>query len=291
MNYTIENEVLRLSFRSCGAELTSIFNKSSKLEYLWNGDSAYWSYHAPILFPFIGKSMNNQYRAEGKTFPIKQHGFARTNEFNLLQANKNSISFELTYNNELLDIYPYKFSLIISYTLVGNKIDILYTVNNLDIKPIYYSIGAHPAFMCPLLAGESLGDYYLEFNKDEALKQMPVTKDGYFSRDTIDFPITSTHIPLCFELFKADALVFKNLKSDEISIRSLHHQHGITLKFSQFPYLGIWTKYPNAPFICIEPWRGHADYMDFKGDITEKEGVNLLPIGNTSSCKYSVKVF
>ena len=60
------------------------------------------------------------------------------------------ITFQLDYSNETLEVYPYKFTLKIKYTLLEDRVITSYTVINKDNREIFFSIGAHPAFMCPI---------------------------------------------------------------------------------------------------------------------------------------------
>ncbi len=289
MDYTLENQKLVLTFRSQGGELTSIKSKKDDLEYLWKGDPEYWSYHSPVLFPTIGKVINNEYRHEGKTYPLKQHGFARLQEFEA-EKSDSSIAFTLRYSEETLKIYPFKFALTLTYTLKGNEIRVDYKIENLDDGTIHFSIGGHPAFMCPLFPEESLEDYSIVFNKSEDIDLMLITPEGYFKREKQNFGKDMDYIPLRLELFQEDALVFSEMKSSTIAIKSWDHDRGVTMDFSEFPYLGVWTKKEGAPFICLEPWQGHADYADFTGELKDKEGSISLEKGKTFTIGYTLTI-
>ena len=289
MDYTLENKKLLLTFRSQGGELTSIKSKKDDLEYLWKGDPEYWSYHSPVLFPTIGKVINNEYRHEGKTYPLKQHGFARLKEFEA-EKSDSSIAFTLRYSEETLKIYPFKFALTLTYTLKGNEIRVDYRVENLDDETIHFSIGGHPAFMCPLFPEESLEDYSIVFNKSGDIELMTINSEGYFKRKKQHFGKDIDYIPLRLELFQEDALVFSEMKSSTIAIKSWDHDRGVTMDFSEFPYLGVWTKKEGAPFICLEPWQGHADYEDFTGELKDKEGSISLEKGKAFTIGYTLTI-
>ena len=66
MQYTIENEYLRLTVDTHGAEAVSVVNKATGAEMLWCGDPAVWGRHAPILFPYTGKLTGGKMIAKGK---------------------------------------------------------------------------------------------------------------------------------------------------------------------------------------------------------------------------------
>ncbi|MEQ8155088.1 MAG: aldose 1-epimerase family protein [Clostridiaceae bacterium] len=287
MNYEIDNEFLEINADSYGAELHSIKTKNNPTEFLWNGDEKYWKYHAPILFPIVGKVTDNKYRIGGNTFELPQHGFGRVSDFKLIDKSTDSLTFELRFNENSLKVYPYKFSLKVSYTLIENKLKISYIVDNLDNKAIYFSIGAHPAFLCTLAEGETINDYYFEFDQNESTSIMELsTTTGLYTNKNIPFLNNENIIPLSKELFKNDALVFRNLKSNKIFLKSKNHSKYMSMDFTGFPYLGLWSKPTGAPFVCIEPWYGHADYEGFTGDFSDKEGVESLQIGESFSCSY-----
>ncbi|MDV4152603.1 aldose 1-epimerase family protein [Clostridium sp. AL.422] len=289
MKYILENENVKISADTFGGELNNLISKKDNTEYLWNGDEKYWKYHSPILFPIVGKVLNNKYRAEGNEYELPQHGLARTREFNIVENDENHIVFELLWSEDTLKLYPYKFSLRLSYELLENGVKVGYNVKNLDDKDIYFSIGGHPAFICPLFDGEKFEDYYFEFNQKENIGTMELDANkGYFTGKTNEFFNNSNLINLSLDLFKYDALVFNGLKSNLITLKSDKNTRELTMDFSGFPYLALWTKPTGAPFVCIEPWYGHADYADFTGELKDKEGIEKLSIGSEFNAEYKL---
>lgn len=290
MLYTLENENIKVVASTHGGELNSITSKEDGTEYLWNGNKNYWGYHAPILFPIVGKVKDGVYKVDGKEYNLPQHGMARVREFELVEKTDNKLVFELQYSEDTLKVYPYKFSLKITYSLVQDGIITAYTVENKDDKAIYFSIGAHPAFMCPIKGGEIIDDYYFEFNEKETADIMVINKDGYIKKERKEYLSDDNVIKLSFDVFKDDALVFDSLKSNKISLKSVNHDKCITMDFTGFPYMGLWTKVTGAPFVCIEPWYGHADFEDFTGELKDKEGIEKLGVGEVFNSAYTVTI-
>ena len=289
MNYILENNNIKISASTFGGELNNLITKKDNIEFLWNGNEKYWKYHSPILFPIVGKVFNNKYRVENMEYELPQHGLARTREFKMIEKDDNHIVFELLWSEDTLKIYPYKFSLRLSYELLENGVKVGYKVKNLDDKEIYFSIGGHPAFMCPLLSEEKFEDYYFEFNQKENVGTMELDTDkGYLTGNTNEFFNNSNIINLNLELFKYDALVFSNLKSSLITLKSNKNNKELTMDFTGFPYLALWTKPTGAPFICIEPWYGHTDYKDFNGELKDKEGIEKLSIDGEFNAEYKL---
>ena len=286
MIHTLKNDKLTITVADHGAELKSMTGADGT-EYLFDGNPKWWKYTSPVLFPIVGKLVNGKYRAEGKEFDLPGHGFARTSDFECVREDNNEIVFRLNWSDETLKVYPYKFSLEISYILKDNTVDVIWLVKNLDDKPIYFSIGAHPALKCPIVEGENFDDCYLSFNKAEKSARILLLPAGPLSRDRVP-TLDGTTLNLNYDLFKGDALVFDDLKSDEVTICSKKSSKKITVKAKGFPYWGIWTPDKGgAPFLCIEPWHGHADFADFTGDITQKDGINKLDVGQSFDTNYT----
>ncbi|MBD7913898.1 aldose 1-epimerase family protein [Clostridium sp. Sa3CUN1] len=289
MNYILENENIKISTSTFGGELNNLITKNDNIEFLWSGDETYWKYHSPILFPIVGKVLNNKYKAENNEYELPQHGLARTREFNVIEKDNNHITFELLWSEDTLKIYPYKFSLKLTYTLLENGVSVNYNVKNLDNKEIYFSIGGHPAFMCPLLDGEKFEDYYLQFNEKERADIMELDSNtGYFTGETKNFFNNENKINLNLDLFKDDAIVFSDLRSNSITLKNYKNNKELTMDYTGFPYLAIWTKPTGAPFVCIEPWYGHSDYKNFNGDLKDKEGIEKLSINEEFTANYKL---
>ena len=288
MEYSVQNSKLAIKARTHGGEIISILNKENNTEYLWNGNPEYWKYHAPILFPIVGKVVDSKYKVDDNVYELPQHGLARVSEFEMINQKEDEITFELKYSDESLKVYPYKFSLKSNYKLENNTVKVTYIVENLDDKKMYFSIGAHPAFMCPIDENDSLNDCYIEFNKVENSKNVLITEQGYLSHNSNECLKETNKLNLNKELFKDDALVFNDLKSNKMTIKSINNNKSLEVDFTGFPYMGIWAPKDGAPFVCIEPWFGHADYYDFNGDFSEKEGINYLGVGEKFCCSYKI---
>ncbi len=167
MKYAISNHYLSTTIDSLGAQLTSIKKIGQDHEYIWKADPEVWGRHAPLLFPIVGRLKNDQYQFDGKDYSLGQHGFARNQEFEKLAADDDKLIFELKENEETQKSYPFLFSLRVTYTLWKNVLYNRYEVTNTENQDIYFSIGGHPGFTCPIDPNNKRSDYYLEFEKDE----------------------------------------------------------------------------------------------------------------------------
>lgn len=290
-NYTIQNQYLKVGVASKGAELQEIYSLTTNLHYLWSGDANFWGKKSPILFPIVGGLKNNEYTYKGQTYKLTRHGFARDMEFELVQQDEHSLVLKLSHSNETLKLYPFKFDLLVNYTVEKNTIRCTYNVINTDEnEDMLFSIGAHPAFHVPLLCTTKFGDWHLQFSQQENAPIYPLTNEGLIKQNAIPFLQNAQHLSLKKELFYTDALVFKQLKSNEIKLQSEIAENGFTFRFSQFPYFGIWAA-KDAPFVCLEPWCGIADNEHTSGKLEEKEGIISLAASKIFSQFWEVEVY
>ncbi|WP_057936486.1 aldose 1-epimerase family protein [Algoriphagus resistens] len=290
MNFTLESTDLSVKINPVGMELSSIQSKTTGLEYLWQADPAIWKGHAPVLFPIVGALKGGYTTINGKKYEMPKHGLVRnSSKPKLISHTNTTLALRLTWDEESLQKYPYKFQLDMVFSLVGNTLTIKHIVTNQSDESMLYSIGGHPAFNCPLLPDEKYADYSIEFAQPETDATWLIDEAGLIKNQTKPFLENSSSIHLRGSLFDDDALIFKYLKSREVTLR--HQSKGaiLSVQFEDFEYLGIWAK-PGAPFVCIEPWLGIGDSSDSNQQFEEKEGLlNLEP--NQSHVKtYSITI-
>ncbi|OXA70987.1 aldose epimerase [Flavobacterium aquidurense] len=280
MNTTISNPTINASIKHSGAELFSLKNNQNK-EYIWEGNPDFWGKHSPILFPIIGTLKNNTYTINEKEYQLPRHGFARDMDFQLVDKTENSAVFSLKSDAETLKKYPFEFELQLIYTLKETSLDIEYKVINKNQTKMPFSIGAHPA----IALAENFENYAIEFEKEEVLKYYILEHD-LISNKTEVLETSDNLIPLNYQLFENDALIFKSLESNSLTILENSKPY-IKVDFEDFPSLGIWTK-EKAPFVCIEPWLGYSDTSENSGDLFEKEGILVLDANQTFHSKFSI---
>ena len=205
----LQNEFLEVKVKKKGAEIISIFNKKKSFEHIWQADKNSWNQNAPILFPIVGKLKNGHYKIDDKKYKMKNHGFASYSNFQVISKSKIEVILELTSNKQTLKEFPYKFKLIVKYILKGNKVTVENKVLNIDSQKIYFSIGAHPGFSIPYNKNEKYTDYYLEFNKNENVSRLPLTKEkGLLSNNSItNYLNNSNKLKLNHKTFKDRAVI------------------------------------------------------------------------------------
>ena len=279
---TLSNSQISVAIKTLGAELCSIKNKLNR-EFMWEGNPNFWGKHSPVLFPIVGTLKNNTFYHNDTKYTLTRHGFARDMEFELIEKTENSATFSIQSNSATLLNYPFEFELQIQYTLINTTVEIDYKVVNKDNSEIPFSIGAHPAFALP----NSFEDYSLDFEKVEPLEYTLLEND-LVSQQTEKIHTDTNRVPLTYELFKRDALIFKKLQSNSLIIIE-EEKPILKVHFQNFPSLGIWTKV-DAPFICIEPWFGYSDTTESNGNLFEKEGVIVLEANAKFQAKFSIEI-
>ena len=286
---TLENDFIKVRIANKGAELQGLFSKETNIEYLWNGDSEYWGKHSPVLFPIVGSLKNDSYIYKDKTYKLPRHGFARDNEFIPDQLNTAEAVFTLTQSDKTLKVYPFPFELKLNYQIIDRKLILEYTVTNTSSKKMFFSLGAHPAFAVPNTPNTSYEDYYLAFNNDEKLTYWKL-EDGLVANETENIDLSRHRLNLKHDLFYDDALVFKALQSNCISLLNSKNDYGLHFHFDDFPFFGIWSA-KDAPFVCLEPWCGVADSVNHNQQLAYKEGIVKLDAGKSWKRSWEVECF
>lgn len=290
MNKVLKNNLTEVQIKNLGAEVVSFKKTENDCEYVWNGDEKYWSGHAPVLFPIVCAVNNGEIKVDGQIHKVGNHGFARKSEFELIEESDIKAVYRLSYDENTLAMYPFKFDLYVCYTLEGNKLKIDYKVENIDNKEIYFQIGTHPGFNCPLDKGNKFEDYYLQFECNETLERLFMNDANILISNKSEVILENNNIlSLTRELFKDGALVFRNINSKQVVLRSKTTDKSVTLSYENLSYMGLWQA-KDANFVCIEPWHGIADQDNFNGEFKEKEMIINIKEGTNFECNYTIEI-
>ncbi len=288
--HTIQNNRLTVRVKDAGAELCSIKDAAGR-EYLFDANPAYWGRSSPVLFPFVGSLKNKEFLYEGKRYPMGQHGFARDMDFSMIGQEADYICFRLESNEETLARYPLPFALQIGYQLNENAVHVLWKVENPSPeKPLYFSIGAHPAFLCPPEGGGMEG-CYLGFDVPGNLSYQLLNGQGLLVQDMYTLPLEEGLYRLHPGLFDRDALIVEGPQTGRVWLADRDKRPFITVLFKNAPLFGVWSPAgKNAPFVCIEPWYGRCDGVDFSGDLAGRKYGNCILPGGCFQADYKIIV-
>ncbi len=285
----LENEKLHAIIATTGAELQSLVNKETGIEYMWSGDSVYWGKHSPVLFPIVGTLKNDTYYYTDKAYTLQRHGFARDKKFVPTQLSTTEAVFTITQDESTMAVYPFAFTLQLRYQLNNDQLTCSYEVYNSGNVVLLFSVGAHPAFAVPMTKDTDYTDYYLQFNKTEILQRWKLD-DGLIANHAELLPTENGRLNLKPQLFYEDAIVLKNLQSNCITIGCTTQPHGLNFYFKGFDFFGIWAA-KDAPFLCLEPWCGIADSVDHNQQLKDKEGIITLDVNAHWARAWSVECF
>jgi galactose mutarotase-like enzyme len=280
----IASDRLSAAINPFGAELTELRDGEGRA-LMTDADPAFWTGHAPILFPIVGRLNGDVLRVDGTDYPMKQHGFARRMTFAVIAREPGSATFRLTDTPDTRAAYPFPFVLEIGFTIRDATLTMTATILNPGAASLPASFGWHPAFAWPLPYGHSREAHRITFGADEpgALARLA---DGLVVAETVPSPLEGRILSLDDSLFERDALIWDPVHSDRVRYGAPHGP-SIDMAFPDTPQLGIWTK-PGARFLCIEPWHGHADPQGFTGDFRDKPGVFEIATGGKWGCSVSV---
>jgi galactose mutarotase-like enzyme len=271
-----------------GAELCSLTDRSGR-DYLTDADPAFWTGHAPLLFPIVGALNGGRYRLGEAVYEMPKHGFARTSRFACTEQSDRSASFQLTDNGQTRAAYPFAFALDMAFRLDGWTLRMEARVSNPGERPMPFSFGFHPAFAWPLPGGTAKEAHRVTFAENEP---QPIRRldppSGLLLPEPGPTPVRGGELAPDAALFEADALIWDELDSRALAYGTPGGAR-LNIAFPDTPMLGIWQK-PGARFLCIEPWQGIADPLGYTGDFRDKPGVVTLAPGVSRSFRMDVTV-
>ena len=265
-----------------GAELLSLVKKGR--EFIYDGDARWWVRRAPILFPNAGGLIDETYYYGTESYPCPKHGFAKDKDFDPILVDEKKVTLELKEDKETLLAFPFRFALQVTFELSGRGLKIEYRVINKDVRPFYFSIGAHEGYHLD----KPLDQYSIVFEKDEALES--VVLDGkLLSHQKLDLTSFGNKLPMKDEYFAVDALVFEHIASRKVSLVEKEEGTILSVRFPNASNLLLWTKI-GAPYLCIEPWSSTPDYNDCEKDISKKPDVIYLEPGKDYVFAHEIEV-
>ena len=291
MIYTIENEKLKVSVDTAGAQLQSVYSKTTGVEYLWQGDPAYWRGRAYNLFPFIGRMYKSTYSYAGKEYTSRTHGLARFYDFELEIAEKERLVFLFTSSEETLKEYPFQFAYRVIFQLNDNALSVTQKVDNLDDKTLICAFGGHPGINIPFDGGV-FEDYYIEFSEKTDVRRH-LFSDVAPLMAGVDVPYDledGVRMRLQHHLFDVDAVVFSNTSS-HVAYKSDKTNRQVKVHYEGFKYIGFWHPgKTDAPFVCFEPWTALAATEGIQDDLETKADMTHVAPNDFAKITYTLEI-
>ena len=287
MEYIIENEYLKVTITSWGAQVKSVIRKCDSVEHIWNGDASVWKFHTPILFPHCGKLVDGKLEAKGKVYESSMHGFARDMEHDFVDQTEDTLVLELCSCPETLVRFPYEFRLVSTFTLENDTLHHSLTVENLDSDKLHFGIGYHPGYSVPFDDQHVATDYELRFSETESPICLNCLPTGLVQKDHYSLPANINALPIDEQLFANDSHCMVNLKSATLGIYEKGTGRAVVCNIAEFPYVLIWSKPGMPKFVCIEPWHSLPSAEGGSIKWEEKPAAAILNPGEAWSCTLS----
>lgn len=290
---TISQGRFSISVDSAGAQLTSM--SLNGVEYLWQQDPRWWGKSAPVLFPQVGTPGAAPQQSAAGPCDLPKHGFARDWEHELVDVDEDhaAITYEFASTPETLSRYPYPFKLNVRFALTGPAtLTQTLRVENTGTEPMPFAMGGHPAFNVPVPntpEDEGFEDFDLHFERAWTATSPKMVEGGLMSYDD-PLPVLDDAdvLPITRDLFAYDTVVLKDVPGGTITMTGRKSGRGVRVDFPGYDFVGIWSAAPDAPFVAIEPWTGHAAGTHEDDVLEHREGEIVLAPGEVDERSFSI---
>ena len=266
--FTMKNETIFVSVDEHASEIHSLKRFDNGIEYMWQGDPAFWAGRNPTLFPMVGSTWDKILHINGKDYVTGNHGFARNSEFTCIEHSEDRIVMELKDSEETLKQYPFHFCLHNIYEIAGDTLRVRNELTNTGEVPTPFNFGYHPAFNVPMKEGESFDDYRILFDQPEMI-------DG---RETKELKLDREKL--------AATVILTDPKSSVYTLTN--GKTAVIMTAPDYPWCAFWS--PRAPFVCMEPWYSHTDFEKVEVPFEKREGTQILEAGKTFRAGYDLRV-
>ena len=274
----LENDTLAVAVAPMGAELQSLRWKGREL--LWQGDPAWWTGQAPLLFPIVGLAPDDKVAFGDDLYDMPKHGFARRSLFDLAGAGADFCRHILRDTPETRARFPFAFELAATHRIEGASLTQGVEITNRDARPIrwgarYFGQGG----------GSGATTVTLDNRAEPELARLV---DGLLAPDRLASPFAAGRLQITPDLFRDDALIFPEGAGRGLTLGA---ETGPQLHFTfdNLPNLAIWQKV-GAPFLCIEPWHGTAAAHGASPQMKERPWTVTLAPGDVARFSWTVTV-
>ncbi len=289
MILTIRSESLTVEIEDAGAQMASVRDNKTGVQYIWQGDPNIWPRRAPLLFPIIARLKDNQYTLDGKSWTIPTHGFCRSAPFAVSDQSENAVSFRYSDTEETRKSYPFAFALTVTYSIKGRVLTKRHKIENKSEIPMFYELGGHDGFRAPLAPGENMSDYAIRIPGLNHITPYGMDENNMITPKNRSFALPNGRISLKPSDYRLDTVILDNLPQSKAVLVDKQDRPRVTMEFKDFPYLGIWTAAKNfdTNYVCIEPWTTLPDAVFAGRALSEKTGIRTLQPGKSEILTYT----
>lgn len=281
MRINLENETVKVEIETFGAEIKSVVKKATGQEYMWCANPAYWGKTAPFLFPFIGKLVEEKYTYEGKVYPAQKHGFGQRVAYEIVEQEADRVVLRTTDTKETYADYPFRFILDIEYILQEDAVRENWYVKNTGDNVMYFSVGGHAAFACPLNGEGRIGQQIKLFGAEHknVIFSLRINEKGLVTDELLMLDVEEGLVKIDEHTFDSDALVFDGEGVTAVGLCDETGKEYVRVECDA-PVWGVWSMPDNgASYVCLEPWYGICDYEGFEGELSERPYTNVAEPG------------
>lgn len=293
MRVYLENETVKVEIETFGAEIKSLVKKATGQEYMWCANPAYWGKTAPFLFPFIGKLVEEKYTYEGKVYPAQKHGFGQRVGYEIVEQEADRIVLRTTDTKETYADYPFRFILDIEYILQEDAVRENWYVKNTGDNTMYFSVGGHAAFTCPLKGEGRTGQQIKLFGAEHKnmIFSLRINEKGLVTDELLMLDVEDSLVKIDEHTFDSDALVFDGEGVTAVGLCDEAGKEYVRVECDA-PVWGVWSMPDNgASYVCLEPWYGICDYEGYEGELSERPYTNVAEPGETWTGGNTIRVF
>lgn len=277
---TLSNAHLTVEIAAHGAELRSV-RTADGAEWMWQGDPAWWTGRAPLLFPIVGAPPEGAVSVGGTRYPMKQHGVARISDFHeAVTGADDHVQLVLAADDATRAVYPFDFRLTLDYRLAADgALDIAATVENGDSRPMPFQFGFHPAFAWPL-PGSAGAAHAVEF---QGVTDLPMQRleGGLLAPGTSPAPLAQGRIHPDPAMFEPGAMIFPEGAGSRFRFAATTGA-AVEMETRNLPNFALWQK-PGAPYLCLEPWHGFNPPAEAGDEIAARPYALTLAPGASAS--------
>jgi galactose mutarotase-like enzyme len=222
----------------------------------------------PVLFPIAGRLRDDRFLHAGKTYELKQHGFARTMPFTILDqatAGGARMVVELTSSEMTRAHYPFDFRLVVTYVLAEGRLTIGQSYTNTGDGEMPLQPGLHPYFLVP----------------DAGKARARVITEAASGLDNRTGAVTTLRGPIDLTAEQVDLHLYDHWPRTVRLVRPGDRDLELTLGVPD-RVLVVWTL-RGQDFVCVEPWTGPANALN------DGKAMRLPPRG-TLETSFSISV-
>ncbi|NJL01468.1 MAG: aldose epimerase [Spirulinaceae cyanobacterium SM2_1_0] len=220
----------------------------------------------PVLFPICGNLSDDTYSYNGKSYKLKQHGFARELPWQVRDRQTEdsaAVTLALTSSEKTRIVYPFDFELVFTYRLQGNRLIIEQHFTNRSDIVMPFSVGLHPYFRSTDKSHLSLDIPAQQYREPGAERAQPFDGHFDFEREEIDVALMP-------------------INRRWASLTNQRQRHKIAITYSDLYSLLVFWTVKGKDYCCLEPWSAPRNALN--------TGEQLSTLGPGSSCEARVEM-